>query len=576
MRLIKTGPYLPGQQKLEIDQKWGKDIPHYAVLSHTWSKFADDEVLLADVQNGTARSKPAFPKLWTAIEKARLDGYGWLWDDTCCIDKTSSVELSEAINSMYTYYANAQKCYAYLTNVSATGFETEFRVSRWWRRGWTLQELLAPKFVEFYSSEWVSLGTKFDLCAMITQITGIDENYLSHRLPVQHASIAKRMSWASSRETTREEDGAYSLIGLFEVNMAMLYGEGGKKAFLRLQEEIMRGNEDQSLFAWIQAAADQETSDGYHGLLADSPKDFQHTASSISYSELAEYTPSSMTARGLHMTLPLMQKDDGTLIAALRCPVPPGNNGWLAVYLKRLPIGINQYARVTCDKLASVSRPGNPQEVYIRQHFPSYVAEEVYPYHFFQLRGLHASTQYEELRNSGEYKLVSSVRAAGKSSDTEHVPAAQKQPWSDVPLVYSIYKKAGALTVAILVKRSNDGESFVLMLGSITDFDVGFHILHADSLGTFAQMQQIFSPQPAYRNVELDFHMVCVNVEQRTSAGQKLYFVDLEIEAFPQPTTVAEVLQDAMELATKPIFGADHRTQKAALKNKLKTLWTAA
>jgi len=157
--------------------------------------------------------------------------------------------VSEAINSMYSYYRNAEKCYAYLVDVSTTGLEGEFVRSRWWRRGWTLQELLAPMNLEFFNNDWQSLGQKAGLHAVIHQITGIETNYLDGSLPVDHTSVAKRMFWASARQTTREEDMAYCLLGLFEVNMSLLYGEGAQRAFLRLQEEVMRASEDQSIFA---------------------------------------------------------------------------------------------------------------------------------------------------------------------------------------------------------------------------------------------------------------------------------------------------------------------------------------
>ncbi|KAI6808682.1 hypothetical protein KC332_g12995 [Hortaea werneckii] len=275
MRLLKTGPYLSGKQQLQLIQVWREDIPPFAVLSHTWSRNPDDEVLFADIKNGTAATKPAFGKVQDAIKAAMLDGYGYLWIDTCCIDKTSSVELSEAINSMYSYYATAQKCYAFLADVGSSETDQDcFSQARWWLRGWTLQELLAPAYVQFFSSDWVSLGTKDELCHEIAQITGIDSEYLNGSVPVQDASIAQRMSWASKRRTTREEDQAYSLIGLFDVNMTMHYGEGGRRAFLRLQEEIMRINEDQTIFAWVKEAPEKDSSENYHGLLADSLADF--------------------------------------------------------------------------------------------------------------------------------------------------------------------------------------------------------------------------------------------------------------------------------------------------------------
>lgn len=260
MRLLKTGPYVPGDEKLEVIQKWGKDIPAYAILSHTWSTNPDDEVLLKDVENGTCSTKPAFAKLENAMQRAMLDGWGWLWIDTVCIDKTSSVELSEAINSMYEYYQKSQKCYALLSDVEGVEVNASFESSRWFKRGWTLQELLAPKEVQFLNGQWKSLGYRDSLHETISKITGIEYGYLTGSLPVEHASIAKRMSWAATRETTRDEDMAYSMIGLFDVNMPMLYGEGATKAFLRLQEEIIKSNEDQSIFAWVRHSCYRSTS----------------------------------------------------------------------------------------------------------------------------------------------------------------------------------------------------------------------------------------------------------------------------------------------------------------------------
>ncbi|KAF2726080.1 HET-domain-containing protein, partial [Polychaeton citri CBS 116435] len=300
MRLLKTGLHAHGDDKLELVERWGRDIPKYAILSHTWSRNPGDEVLFADVVNGTSGSKPAIVKLRKALERAARDGYDFLWVDTCCIDKTSSVELGEAINSMYQYYQNADKCYAFLADVA--NLDNGFGSSRWWRRGWTLQELLATKNVEFLSEDWRSLGSKAGLSTLIYGATGIDTEYLLGLRPIQHASVAKRMSWAADRETTREEDLAYCLMGIFDVNMFMLYGEGGKRAFLRLQEEIMKVSEDQSIFAWV---ASEDAEGDHRGMLADSPKDFKHAGSIVPYSELADYSLPSMTARGLHMTLPL-------------------------------------------------------------------------------------------------------------------------------------------------------------------------------------------------------------------------------------------------------------------------------
>lgn len=250
----------------------GTDIPAYAILSHRWT---DDEVLFKDIEDKTSHDRAGYFKLQGAISQARADGYAYLWDDTCCIDKSSSAELSEAINSMWVWYQEAATCYAYLCDVPSCAedpdFEAQVRSSGWFTRGWTLQELIAPRHVDFYNGSWASIGTRQTLQETISDITGIDAEYLNHARPLSAASIAKRMSWAAHRQTTRLEDIAYCLMGLFAVNMPMLYGEGSR-AFQRLQEEILRSSDDESIFAWVDKNAKD---DDLHGLLADDPRKFE-------------------------------------------------------------------------------------------------------------------------------------------------------------------------------------------------------------------------------------------------------------------------------------------------------------
>ncbi|RYP03915.1 hypothetical protein DL765_010366 [Monosporascus sp. GIB2] len=169
----------------------------------------------------------------------------------CCIDKSSSAELSEAINSMFKWYEKAAVCYAYLSDVSSlNNVESALAASRWFKRGWTLQELIAPKKMDFFTADWSYIGSKQTLCDMISNSCHIEKEYLNRMHNVRAASIAKRMSWVASRETTRVEDIAYCLLGIFDVNMPMIYGEG-KKAFKRLQEEIIKlYPEDHSIYAW--------------------------------------------------------------------------------------------------------------------------------------------------------------------------------------------------------------------------------------------------------------------------------------------------------------------------------------
>jgi hypothetical protein len=245
--------------------------PSYVILSHTWGP---SEVTFQDIQDLTRASQAlGFAKIRKCCDQAFKDGFEWAWIDTCCIDKSSSAELSESINSMFKWYRESKICYAFLEDVPYGDGEVgeEFRKSRWFTRGWTLQELIAPLTVEFYSKEWKEIGTKLSLKWEIAEITRVDVGTLSGA-SLSDRNVAERMSWAAYRNTARSEDIAYSLMGIFDVNMPMLYGEGGVKAFIRLQEEIMRKGEDFSLFAWTDQGPSPKH---YSGLLAESPNAFR-------------------------------------------------------------------------------------------------------------------------------------------------------------------------------------------------------------------------------------------------------------------------------------------------------------
>jgi hypothetical protein len=210
--------------------------PPYAILSHTWGKDGE-EVSYRDVVNGRLEKPEILPiKLSGCCKQVKDDGYKYLWIDTCCIDNSNSVELQEAINSIFRWYQEAQICYAFLSDVSAGDDphdpQSEFFSSKWFRRGWTLQELLAPLNVRVYDSDWRCLGAKGDLCDVIEKINGIPTQFLLGIMELYHASVAQRMSWAAGRATKRKEDIAYCLLGIFSVNMPMIYGEGDK-AFRR-------------------------------------------------------------------------------------------------------------------------------------------------------------------------------------------------------------------------------------------------------------------------------------------------------------------------------------------------------
>ena len=193
------------------------------------------------------------PKVRDACAVARKNGYRYLWVDSCCIDKTSSSELSESINSMFQWYAGSAICYTFLADVppgrDPHAPRSHFRRSRWFKRGWTLQELIAPSELVFLSSDWTVIGSKRELAALVEEVSGVDRAALLRQKSLHRFSVAQRLSWAARRETKRLEDRAYSLLGLFGLNMPTLYGEG-KGALRRLKEEMMLRIPDQSLFAW--------------------------------------------------------------------------------------------------------------------------------------------------------------------------------------------------------------------------------------------------------------------------------------------------------------------------------------
>jgi hypothetical protein len=243
MRLLEYND----ESEFRLIDSFGDETPQYAILSHTWGA---EEVTFRDLMDGTGKSKAGYDKIRFCAQQAADDGLQYFWVDTCCIDKSSSAELQEAINSMFRWYRYATKCYVYLSDVWARKhqasdrlseqiWESAFRSSKWFTRGWTLQELLAPgpDSVEFFSHEGDRLGDKRTLEQQIHEITGIPITAL-RGTPLSQFDVGDRLSWAENRQTTREEDKAYSLFGIFDVQIPLLYGERRDKAFKRLLEEI--------------------------------------------------------------------------------------------------------------------------------------------------------------------------------------------------------------------------------------------------------------------------------------------------------------------------------------------------
>ncbi|KAF4635639.1 hypothetical protein G7Y89_g2458 [Cudoniella acicularis] len=203
-----------------------------------------------DMKQGNTKPMQGYKKLQMSANVAKSEGYNYIWIDTCCIDKSSSTELSEAINSMFQWYKDSAICYAFLSDVDKND-GTKISQSRWFTRGWTLKELKAPGEIIFFASDWEPLGSKSDFRVqrIIEKRTRIPKSILQ-REHLTTVAAARRMSWAATRVTTRPEDIAYCLVGIFDGNMPLLYGEGKVKAFTRLQEEFLRISDDESIFAW--------------------------------------------------------------------------------------------------------------------------------------------------------------------------------------------------------------------------------------------------------------------------------------------------------------------------------------
>lgn len=251
MRLLNT-------TTLQLEEYIGSDVPEYAILSHTWGdqEVSFQEWLGREDISLNIQQKSGYVKIENFCRVAHRDGHLYAWVDTCCINKTSSAELTESINSMFQWYQKAVVCYAYLADFGPRNlsFWKGAKGCRWFTRGWTLQELIAPKVLRFYDGSWEYRGARDEHSRDLESITGIAYSVLLGPHDLEHVSprdysVADRMSWAASRTTKRMEDIAYCLLGIFEVNMPLIYGEG-MGAFRRLQEAIIRNSNDLSILAW--------------------------------------------------------------------------------------------------------------------------------------------------------------------------------------------------------------------------------------------------------------------------------------------------------------------------------------
>ncbi|KUI64680.1 Vegetative incompatibility protein HET-E-1 [Cytospora mali] len=332
--------WLINTSTLQLEQVVDETRCLFVILSHTW--MSEGEVTFQDMQDvqNVASKKPGFKKITHTCNIARRAYNKYVWIDTCCIDKTSSAELSEAINSMFRWYRNAEVCYVFLSDFEPLPILPEkqrllmvadrLHRCKWFTRGWTLQELIAPKTVEFFDREWNFIGVKSDLVKPLHDITNIDESVLKDSSRLHTIPVARRMSWAAGRETTRVEDMAYCLLGIFDINMPLLYGEGSK-SFLRLQKQIASENADLSLFAW-QCAEQRE----YSGLFADSPSDFAQCAQLKASQDPSVSNEIAITNIGVRLNVSLY-KQGMDVVLSLNCMMQQETSPkWIAIFLKKV------------------------------------------------------------------------------------------------------------------------------------------------------------------------------------------------------------------------------------------------
>jgi len=304
---------------------------NYAILSHTWEK---NEVTFDQYQpSEVSRNRlPGYDKIKKACVQARSKPYNlkYIWIDTCCIDKRSSSELSEAINSMWHWYALSTLCIAYLADVPMSELAYRFPRSRWFTRGWTLQELIAPSDVTLFSKEWRPLGTKDSLRRDLSDAAGIPPQHLDAASALT-CSTYEKMSFAAARTTTRVEDMAYCLLGLFGLTMPLLYGEG-VRAFARLQAEIVQRTHDASFLAWVDLRdrARRPTSSFAPNAAVYSP--LAHVRSTSE----GDRRPYELTNVGLHIFLPVVRSVvAGLFYAVVGKTVEGRNTVYVAIPIRR-------------------------------------------------------------------------------------------------------------------------------------------------------------------------------------------------------------------------------------------------
>lgn len=561
MRLLSTSSTQQASE-LQLVEFNPSEIPPYAILSHTWGR---GEVLYNDVINGTAPQREAFQKVHDACLQARADGYDYIWIDTCCINKVSSAELSEAINSMFAWYRDSNICYAFLNDLADDDHES-FAECRWWTRGWTLQELIAPGNVIFFDRNWTKVGDKSTLGKQIAKITRISEDILTGKRSMGTASIANRMGWAARRTTTRPEDMAYCLMGIFSVNMPLLYGEG-MRAFIRLQEEIMKYSTDQTLFAWVDKDAPD---DKEYGLLAPSPQCFETTHLAISYDPQGKAAPYTMTNEGISIQMLLRKAEQIVHNNAhyqmynglLSCPPPSFVDAtFLCVYLVKNGTSEDGYARIRASRLGEVpilittdltasesvldktaDIISQRRQIYVRPRPESQRPEidSLYPWHFINLAGRPPDSQYEllamyRMTNVGTQRIQYLFRWDSDSIVVRRGPdkVSLMVIWrrvSDKRLLVVAIGNLDPVRLAFCAEEICAGPDWIAPLpeSDITQ-ENGKVWTRPISLSSWMEMQDRFRPTPMGETLRLPRHEVKISTQNSMKQSARYYQLSFDI-----------------------------------------------
>ncbi|WPJ63916.1 hypothetical protein SMAC4_12918 [Sordaria macrospora] len=604
MRLINTTTLTLQSFMLPAPQ-----LPSYAILSHTWYPSPDDEVTFQDftlLPRHELEKKKGYAKIKQTCQRAKKSGIKWAWVDTCCIDKTSSAELMEAINSMWEWYKGATVCFAFLedlepvpgteggsgtgrsriglglplqaghgqnghgrsekrlsvsddggsndgSNVSAatgsgagTGSTTSspssslyiqaermehlsheekvrrFGACRWFTRGWTLQELIAPLQMGFYNSKWEFVGEKSALKHVLAEITQISESVLENSALLPTIPVAQRMSWASSRVTTRPEDMTYCLLGIFDVQIPFLYGEG-EKAFIRLQEEIVKETNDFSLFAWKSGKGSGIQHQKHWGILAPSPKEFAECGDIEIWGNPLYNAECYVTGKGLRFTpapggggllrssSSRFKNTEGTYILDLGCYHKSEKGMAIGVFLQQH--GSDLYCRVMPESLPTwPTGPG--QQPMLRKSRVFYIPKAVSPV---------ASTM---LGSSHRWAFnLSQVFAA--MADIKYLPQqSQFQPeesWDSERRLFLSQGSRNFQCCAVFVTTRTDGLGALRILVWCQ-----LHFVYGTDGGAQASVKVEFDP-PSEGNTDGDGYVKCNSrVVTEAYEGQPVFKVEVE------------------------------------------------